>query len=464
MRQRLYISAAAVCLCVVAVASASDIKRPSPDRLTSPKVPGVVIDYSPAKTKIYLGGPSIAVLPNGDYVASHSFFGPGSKKNRIAVFCSHDKGNTWQKLTELVGQYWSNLFVHNGALYIMGTDRQYGRPVVRRSKDGGKTWTTPNDRTTGLLSDAGGYHTAPVPVAVHNGRICRAMEYKEADARWGRFQAFVMSAPADANLLNRENWTFSNRLIFEKQWARGEGNPGWLEGNIVVTPENKLVNILRLNFQQGEKAAVIHISEDGETISFNPEKDIIDFPGGATKFTIRYDKISKRYWSLTNFIPKRDETVKASLHRNVLALTSSVDLKNWEVESIILQHPDVKKHAFQYVDWLIEGNDIIFVSRTAYDDAFSGAHRQHDANYFTFHRIKHFRQYKSKIPQSNNSGQGISIKIAHSGLLFRLRRMSRISRYLQAGLPAPMTPLLARQISNFAVLRESVDGLMFWCR
>ena len=355
-------------------------------------VPGVVIDYSPAESKVYLGCAGIAGLPSGEYVASHSFFGPGSTSDTMAVFRSGDKGKTWEKLTDIKGQWWSNIFTHNGSLYIMGTSRHYGNAVIRRSDDGGKTWTTPKDKTTGLLLDGGRYHTAPVPIVVHNGRIWRAMEYIERGKSWGNFQAFVMSAPADADLLKAENWTYSNRLIFRKEWAPDEKRPGWLEGNIVITPQSTLVNILRVNFLEGEKAAVIRIADDGREIYFDPKRDIIDFPGGATKFTIRHDKISNRYWSLTNHVPKRDKAVKASLNRNTLALISSPDLKNWRIESIILHHPDVKKHAWQYVDWLFEGDDIIFVSRTAYDDGLGGAHRQHDANYFTFHRIQDFRK------------------------------------------------------------------------
>ncbi|MCC6734205.1 MAG: exo-alpha-sialidase, partial [Candidatus Omnitrophica bacterium] len=74
-----------------------------------------------------------------------------------------------------------------------------------------------------------------------------------------------------------------------------------------------------------------------------------------------------------------------------LALASSADLKSWKVHSIILQHPDTEKHAFQYVDWLFLGDDLAVVSRTAYDDGVGGAHNYHDANYMTFHKIKNFR-------------------------------------------------------------------------
>jgi len=79
--------------------------------------------------------------------------------------------------------------------------------------------------------------------------------------------------------------------------------------------------------------------------------------------------------------------------RNTQALCSSKDLINWEVRKIVLQHPDMTRHGFQYVDWQFEGRDIIFVSRTAYDDGVGGANNQHDANYMTFHRIKRYRKY-----------------------------------------------------------------------
>jgi hypothetical protein len=50
------------------------------------------------------------------------------------------------------------------------------------------------------------------------------------------------------------------------------------------------------------------------------------------------------------------------------------------------------KHGFQYVDWLIDGDDIIAACRAAYDDGMGGAHNYHDANYLTFHRIANFRR------------------------------------------------------------------------
>jgi|GEM_PF-672994 len=52
-------------------------------RATTP--PGVIIDTSPVPERIFIGSPSIAVLPNGSYVASHDWFGPGTSNNRSAA-------------------------------------------------------------------------------------------------------------------------------------------------------------------------------------------------------------------------------------------------------------------------------------------------------------------------------------------------------------------------------------------
>jgi hypothetical protein len=82
--------------------------------------------------------------------------------------------------------------------------------------------------------------------------------------------------------------------------------------------------------------------------------------------------------------------------RNTLVVKSSPDLKHWTVHKVLLYHPDVEKHGFQYVDWQFDGKDIIYLSRTAYDDEYGGANNYHDANYLTFHRINNYRKLIKK--------------------------------------------------------------------
>jgi hypothetical protein len=359
------------------------------------QVPGVVVNHSPAPSKIYLGSPSIAILPGGDYAVSHDCFGPGARAKgfRTSVFGSKDKGKSWQHLTDIYGQYWSTLFVHKGLLYIMGTSGPYGHAVIRRSIDGGRSWTAPKDKESGLLLADGKYHTAPVPVVFHDGRIRRAMEDAMGPGGWGHhFRAFMMSAPVGADLLKAESWTCSNRLGRNPEWLDGKFG-GWLEGNAVVTPDGSLVNILRVDYRpKGGKAAVITISADGKKAEFDTETGFIDFPGGCKKFTIRYDSVSKQYWTLSNAVLPRHESGNPERTRNTVTLMSSPDLRRWTIRSVVLYHPDVSRHGFQYLDWQFEGNDLAVISRTAFDDESGGAHNQHDANYITFHRVSNFRK------------------------------------------------------------------------
>jgi hypothetical protein len=365
--------------------------KPSPDR-----VPGVVIDYSPALSGLYIGSPSLAILPNGDYVASHDFFGPKSdefKSGRSVVFRSPDRGKTWKKAAAIQGAFWSTLFVHDGQLYLLGTDRHHGNIVIRRSTDAGATWTTPAKGTNGLLRDGGECHCGPMPVLEHDGRLWRGFEWRDPPVAWGvNYRAGMLSAPVKADLLDAANWTFSNFLPSERSW-NGSDMGAWLEGNAVVDPDGSVVDFLRVQTKSlDEKAAIVQISKDGKKASFDPEKGFVAFPGGAKKFTVRYDPQSKLYWALASIVHERPRADNPGAIRNTLALTSSPDLAAWSVRCILLYHPDVKKHAFQYVDWLFEGNDIIAACRTAGDDEFGGAHSAHDANYLTFHRFAGFRR------------------------------------------------------------------------
>jgi len=362
-----------------------------------PEVPGIIISHIPATDQVYIGSPGICILPNGNYVASHDHFGPKSTEFQQAVtdiFESTDKGKTWKKISEINGQFWSNIFLYENDIYIMGTWKHHGNLIIRRSSDYGKTWSSPDDIKTGLLRE-GEYHTAPMPVVFHNGRIWRAVEYaKSYTTAWGkRYSAMVFSAATGSDLLDGNNWVSTNYLPWDSTYLDGKFN-AWLEGNAVVTPEGKLIDFMRVATAEKGKdlAAIIEISDDGLSASFDQTKGFLEFAGGARKFVIRYDEKSKLYWTISNILTSNDLKSDAGSVRNTLVLKSSEDLINWSVNKVLLHHPDSKKHGFQYCDWQFEGNDIIFVSRTAWDDTSGGARNYHDANYMTFHRIKKFRR------------------------------------------------------------------------
>ena len=363
--------------------------------------PGVVVCHQPASSGKYIGSPSLAVLPDGSYIAAHDFFGPQStewSQAETRIFRSDNKGRSWTLISHIRGAFWSSLFVSNNELYLIGPDRHHGSVMIRRSTDRGAHWTHPANKKNGVLL-TGEFHCAPAPVIAYKGRLWRPMETAHGPIlQWGkRYGAMVMSADEHADLLKAASWATSNTLLYDSTYLGGNFG-GWLEGNFVIGPAGKLWNILRVDNRKdfNEKAAMVAVSDDGKQLSFDAATGFVPFEGGSKKFVIRYDSLSHSYWTLTNAIPhkyrdKYPDRNPASF-RNVLVLRRSADLLNWEDVTVVLEHEDVLKHGFQYVDWLIEGNDIIFLSRTSFFDGKEDAHNNHDANFLTFHRIQEFRK------------------------------------------------------------------------
>ena len=330
--------------------------------------PGTVIEKS-QQEKIFLGAPSLVVLPNGDYLSSHHLTGPaapseGGGLTRIHV--STDKGRHWSLRSEIRGQFWSSLFLHRGALYIIGTAGGVSDIVIRRSTDQGRTWTTPSDASNGrLLRKQGnmGYHCAPVPVLLHKGRLWRAFEYT-ADKGWGNFSAVMLSIDEKDDLLDATKWTVSNKLTFDR--GNQASYSSWLEGNAVATPDGKVIDLLRVHHKEDDIAARVHVSALGDSLRFDPASDFLSLPGAGKKFTIHYDQKSGRYWSLTNYAPQQEKEKAARLGhtlertRNTLVLISSGDLRTWDRHLTVLYSPEILKHGFQYADWKFDGKDIEF--------------------------------------------------------------------------------------------------------
>ena len=386
------------------------------------------VKYHPERAKSYLGSPSLLRLPDGALLATHDYYGlRGCPKNHegeeslTSVYRSEDDGVSWVNVNHIMNCYWSSLFLHGGSVYILGTSQQYGSIVIRRSDDGGFTWTHPADETSGFLFRGGfhreppNYHCAPVPVLHHQGRIYKAFE--DCDPmEWGRgFQACVISAPADGDLLDAASWTMSNKLPFDPAWVPPEWGeatiPGWREGNVVADPDGELWNLLTFEARPlpQEKAPRIKIHDEGRRITFDPSDGFIDFPGSKAKFSVRRDPETGVYLSLVNPLVDLESlqsiAANTALHsghrskhpyrqRNVVALTASDDLWSWRVvtqlmadDSGLEPEASILLTGFQYVDWQFDGDDLIYLVRTAY----RGSRNFHDANRMVFRVLKNFR-------------------------------------------------------------------------
>ena len=373
------------------------------------------------RTMTYLGSPSLIILPGGGMLASHDYFGPGCPGNSLgqgnltSLYRSDDSGLTWASVGHLNGLIWGSLFLHGDHLYIIGVSREFGDIVIRRSEDGGYTWTRPADARSGLLFEGGAaqelpnYHGSAMPVLNHRGRLYTTFE----DARRPNtvipgsggirgvtgIQAFVISVAADADLLDASNWVMSNKLDLNADHAP-EGWPemldlNWREGSLAVTPAGEIWSMMCVKGRpQVEKTAIVKVDADGRRVSFDPSTGLIDFPGGMTKFTIRQEETTGIYWTLTNPNMNPDFVNQ----RNVLALYSSDDLGSWKRRATILEddsdlspEESAERTGFQYASWQFDGADIVFALRTAYN----GAANYHDSNRITFHRIRDFRSLQS---------------------------------------------------------------------
>lgn len=79
------------------------------------------------------------------------------------------------------------------------------------------------------------------------------------------------------------------------------------------------------------------------------------------------------------------------MSRDVLSLTKSRDGEHWELVSDLMYYHNGQesgqKVGVQYPDMIIDGDDMLWVQRTAMNNA----RNFHDSNYITFHRLENFR-------------------------------------------------------------------------
>lgn len=361
-------------------------------------VPGTVINYIHPDDPTYdfsgrsPASPSIVKLPDGRLVVSHDVYWGDAGQNLSLIFRSDDDGRTWQFLTYLYPCFWGKLFVHRDELYMLATSTEYGALQIGKSVDGGETWTRPTVLIDGGTREQGGPHKAPMPVIAYRDRLWTSIDYGAWKA--GGHRTGLLSAPVEADLLDHASWTVTPFLPYDPNWPgaiQGGTLPNLLEGNAVVAPDGRLVIIPRYQTSGGVphygRTILLYADVDRPEASLTFGK-AIDFHGNMSKFTVRYDEQSGKYWALVNRV-----TGPSAVQRNILTLVCSSDIENWEIVTDLLDYEhngwpeDRHLVGFQYVDWMIDGEDILFVSRTA----INGAYNFHNANYITFHQIPNFR-------------------------------------------------------------------------
>ncbi len=354
---------------------------------------GTVVNYLHPDDKAYafsgnyLCSPSLVRHPDGYLLSSMDVYGSSTPQNLTMIFRSDDDGATWHYVSELVPCFWGKLLIHNGDVYMIGCSTEYGDLLIGKSTDGGYTFGAPVTllRGSGGKEKTDGVHKNPQNSLVYNGRIYISVEWGNWNGNDYFFAPMVMSCAVDDDLMVAENWRFTepHQVSAEPlEWVPKKFS--LIEGTLTLSPDGKLLNVMRFGMAK-QKAMALRVDLD------DPEAPLVydsllDFPGNTSKFMIRYDEVSGAYYSICCYEYDWENSRGA---RNLLTLVRSTDLVHWDLVSTLydFREFDAFKVGLQYVFFRIEGEDIIYLCRTA----MNGANNFHDANYQTFHRIKDFR-------------------------------------------------------------------------
>ena len=315
----------------------------------------------------YLCSPSICRAPDGAFLASMDVFAPDRPQNLTLLFRSEDGGASWQPAGEVFPCFWGSLFTHRGKLYLLGISTEYGDLLIGRSDDGGQSWSAPSVLFRGSSNPhAAGLHRAPMPVVEHGGRLWTEIDY----GAWGvrSFANSLCSDDAEGDLLDPGSWLCTGFLSHDIRWPGAEDFPGAIEGNAVVLPDGEIGALLR--YTPG-KALLLRgsVSDPEAALRFEA---FVPMPFAHTKFEVRRLP-DGRYLAVGNPAPDR----------RTLSAAFSKDLRSWTDERVLIDGSglDPAFDAHQYPDFLVEGDRLLVLSRTARN----GAHNFHDSNCITFH-------------------------------------------------------------------------------
>ena len=307
---------------------------------------------NPSTGSFYSFDPHLVIIPNGDYIAGRNG----------ARFISKDKGKTWSRIApEGYGVEHASTFYHDGALYIIGDESGLSNyeSVITRSTDGGKTWSTP----VKLGFDG---RNSPSPVEVSRDRIWLAVE----DARTAIVK--IASASVTSNLLDANSWTLTERPDNPRSNTGDDSEPCMAIGRDGYPIA---FSILEAPVRASSPTEARVMFDDG----------LFQLPSRSAKFDVRYDAVTDKYWALTSYSP-----IEGNIRTGV-TLFSSTDLKTWNQERVVIQGTSRNFHGFNYAFMQFDGDDLVFVSRTAYENKYGQAQRWHDSNMLTFHRVENFR-------------------------------------------------------------------------
>ncbi len=384
---------------VSAGASASDEANRS--SCAQPLAQGYVVVTRTSDKRICTCGPGLVKLPGGELFATVPFWPRNTRELPIEVRTarSSDGGQTWEPLPSLP-YFTACPWGHSGVLYLFahkaGTKYRNDDILLLRSDDGGRSWADP------VILFKGHYWNCPTGIVEANGYVYRAVDQMDLPGRG----EVVIAGDLSCDLMDPKSWRISNAVPYPgtpKSLRRGfpDYRDHWLEPN-VVNVRGRLMVFSRPRIAAQTTAnicGICDLTDDGEELELKFTQ-FYPVPGGQNKLHIIYDEVSKLFWTPATLVTdsqdqigycqearkRREFTGTGGNERRILMLMYSVDALNWFQAGCVAMAPKLRQ-SFMYACPLIDGPDLLVLSRTAHD-----ARDQHDADLCTFHRVRDFRR------------------------------------------------------------------------
>jgi hypothetical protein len=219
--------------------------------------------------------------------------------------------------------------------------------------------------------------------------------------------------------------------------------------------------IIRINYTGGTNATTTFTG--GNFDPTNPNGNgFVNYPGGCTRSTIRFDSVTQLYWTLCNYIPRayRNAAYNAERFRSVLVLASSPNLRDWTIQRFVMfddrlysNDPAVVAAAFnsssigyetawgfQYADWQFDGSDLVATVRTSFCDNNGGPNSGHNSNFYLFTRVTNFRSnpgpstvYFTSLQYEQATGAAQISFLTRASYLYQLETSSDLQNWANTG-------------------------------